>query len=99
MEIYSSTIHAAQGINGPHRTASTGMTAPTKDITLADEFTFSKAGQTASLDSIASGESSSSGIRFDLVNRIKKEIAAGTYDSADKMDIAMDRLLSRMNPR
>lgn len=35
-------------------------------------------------------------IRVDLVNRVKAEIAAGTYDTADKFHEALERLLERM---
>ncbi|MDR0392477.1 MAG: flagellar biosynthesis anti-sigma factor FlgM [Planctomycetaceae bacterium] len=42
-------------------------------------------------------ESSTAGVRFDLVNRVKSEIAAGTYDTPDKMDIAVDRMIEKMN--
>ena len=36
-------------------------------------------------------------IRQDLVDRVRKEIAAGTYDTPEKWDAALDRLLERMN--
>jgi hypothetical protein len=36
-------------------------------------------------------------IRQDLVARIKKEIADGTYDTPEKWDAALDRLLERMD--
>lgn len=35
-------------------------------------------------------------IRVDLVNRVRAEIAAGTYDTADKFHAALERLLERM---
>ena len=35
-------------------------------------------------------------IRHDLVERVRGEIAAGVYDTPEKMDIAMDRLLRRL---
>ncbi|MDO4576244.1 MAG: flagellar biosynthesis anti-sigma factor FlgM [Planctomycetia bacterium] len=36
------------------------------------------------------------GIRVDLVNRIRQEIAAGTYDTDEKMNIALERLLDNL---
>ena len=97
MEIYSSTIHGAQKASAPHRTAFTPPTAsPPKESLPLDSIKFSEAA--SNVNSLDSGESSSSGIRFDLVNRIKREIAAGTYDTPDKMDIAMNRLLTRLTP-
>jgi hypothetical protein len=35
-------------------------------------------------------------IRADLVARVRQEIAEGRYDTAEKWDAALDRLLSRM---
>jgi Anti-sigma-28 factor, FlgM len=35
-------------------------------------------------------------IRADLVARIRQEIAEGRYDTADKWDVALDRLMARM---
>lgn len=34
-------------------------------------------------------------IRTDLVTRIRKEIALGTYDTPEKMDLAMERLFEK----
>jgi len=36
------------------------------------------------------------GIRHDLVARVKKEIAAGTYDSPEKWEATLDRLLDHL---
>ena len=35
--------------------------------------------------------------RADLVARIRREIAAGTYDTPEKMEIAIARLIERMH--
>ena len=35
-------------------------------------------------------------IRHDLVERVRDEIAAGTYDTAEKWEFALDRLLARL---
>jgi hypothetical protein len=37
------------------------------------------------------------GIRFELVQRIRREIAAGTYDTPEKLTMAIDRLIRRVN--
>ncbi len=97
MEIYNSMIHGAQGVNGPHRnTFSQPASTAVESTPIRDEVSFSETSRQASG---ADRSESSSPIRFELVNRIKSDIAAGPYDTADKMDIAMDRLLSRLNPR
>jgi len=36
-------------------------------------------------------------IRWDLVERVRREIEAGTYDTPEKMEVALDRLLQRLN--
>ncbi|HEX3151407.1 MAG TPA: flagellar biosynthesis anti-sigma factor FlgM [Gemmataceae bacterium] len=35
-------------------------------------------------------------IRNDLVSRVRLEIAAGTYDTPEKMEAALDRLAARL---
>src|SRR5436305_1247759 len=35
-------------------------------------------------------------IRADLVRRVRREIAAGTYDTPEKWEAALDRLLDRL---
>jgi hypothetical protein len=35
-------------------------------------------------------------IRWDLVRRVKREIAAGTYETPEKWKVALDRLLDRL---
>jgi hypothetical protein len=35
-------------------------------------------------------------IRWDLVERVRREIAQGTYETPEKWDVALDRLLDRL---
>jgi hypothetical protein len=35
-------------------------------------------------------------IRWELVERVRREIAAGSYDTPEKMEIALDRLLEQL---
>jgi len=35
-------------------------------------------------------------IRWQLVERVRREIEAGSYDTPEKMEIALDRLLKRL---
>lgn len=50
---------------------------------------------TLSVDAVRSAESASD-IRFDRVNAIRAAIADGSYDTAEKLDIALDRMLDRL---
>jgi len=34
-------------------------------------------------------------VRHDLVARVRREIAAGTYDTPEKMEAALERLIAR----
>ena len=38
-----------------------------------------------------------SGIRFQLVQRVRREIAVGTYDTPEKLAMAIDRMAERLN--
>jgi hypothetical protein len=40
--------------------------------------------------------SNSPPLRLELVERIRREIAAGTYDTQEKWEAALDRLLDRL---
>ena len=50
---------------------------------------------TLSVDAVKAADSTAD-IRFDRVNAIKAAIADGSYETADKLDIALDRLLDRV---
>jgi negative regulator of flagellin synthesis FlgM len=101
MEIYNAQyVHGPHNIQGPHRTIPTqesSFAAAARYAALQDDIQFSD--EAKRLSNFADNKSSSSAIRFDLVNRIKTEIAAGTYDTPDKMDIAVDRMIGQMRPR
>ena len=61
---------------------------------LKDTVSFSE--EALRLSEATKTDTESTKIRFDLVNRIKAEIAAGTYDTPEKMDIALERMASRI---
>jgi hypothetical protein len=44
------------------------------------------------------GEEGSSRIRTELVERVRREIAAGAYDTPEKWEAALDRLLDHLCP-
>jgi hypothetical protein len=41
-------------------------------------------------------EADTPAIRVELVQRVRREIAAGTYDTPEKWEIAVERLLARL---
>jgi len=94
MNIYGTQfIHGAHAVSGPHAT----KLQPTSSVQQAsakpakDEVTLSSTAQQvnqASENTEMNGE-----IRFDLVNRIRSEIQAGTYETPEKLDSALEKLL------
>ena len=50
---------------------------------------------TLSIDAVRAAESTAD-IRFDKVNAIRAAIADGSYDTPEKLDLALDRLLDRL---
>lgn len=102
MQIHgTSQVHGAQGLSGPHfrRAASAGEAAPSQP---ADKLEISAEAAEASrlaeaVDTRAAEHvKDSDGVRTGLVSRLRSEIAAGKYESADKLDAALDRFLDEL---
>ena len=83
-------IHSPQAINAPHFTAKTNTAQSTGAANKADSVEISPAAN-AALQAAEGGR-----VRTDLVNLIRGQIAAGTYDTPEKMEIAMERLLDQI---
>jgi anti-sigma28 factor (negative regulator of flagellin synthesis) len=49
-----------------------------------------------SVDAVQAAETVSD-VRLDRVNSIRSAIADGTYETAEKLDVAIDRLLDRLS--
>ena len=89
MQIYGPThLHGSQGIRAPHTTKPSAPASASQPI--QDELQLSDTAQT--LDS----QNGLSGIRMDRVNEIRAQIADGSYETAEKMNIALDRLLDEI---
>ena len=87
MQIYGpSRIDGPHSLQGPHAPRSTSAPARTQG---ADEVSISAAADAAvgSTDGV---------IRADLVARVRDQIAAGTYENAEKLDAAIERMLDEM---
>jgi len=89
-------IQSSQNIQGLSRSAAGQESVePIRSTTaLKDSVSFSE--EALRLSDVAKTGAESTKIRFDLVNRVKAEIAAGIYDTPDKMDIAIERMASRI---
>jgi len=87
------SVHNVQGLQRVHAEKNTTASNSTTTA-LKDSVSFSE--ESLRLSDLAKTNTESTKIRFDLVNRIKSEIAAGTYDTPEKMDIALERMASRI---
>jgi flagellar biosynthesis anti-sigma factor FlgM len=91
MQIYGPTqLHAAQSITAPHAARSAPSVSPSSAASINDELSISDAAQ--QLEQIRQMPD----IRQDRVDAIRSQIASGTYETADKMDIALSRLLDEI---
>jgi negative regulator of flagellin synthesis FlgM len=91
MQIHGTThIHGPHGINAPHAPfrGQAGANAPAPKS--ADSVDISPAAE-AAIQAAESGE-----VRQGLVDRIRGQIAEGTYETPDKLDLAVERLLDEI---
>ena len=97
MEITSlSHIQSASSVQGLNRTLAEKGNVEHVHQTASPKDSVSFSEEALRLSDVAKTGAETTKIRFDLVNRIKAEIAAGTYDTPDKMDTALDRMASRI---
>lgn len=93
-------INSAHGINGPHfegvkKTQASAESIQNQPIT--DEVEISTTARRLSETTGAEMTPAESGeIRYELVNRVREQIAAGTYDTPERFDKAMEKFLSRI---
>ena len=91
MYIYgTSQIHAAQPLNAPHRTTPSQSISGGYPSGGVDQLDISP-----EADFVAQARDLPE-IREDRVAAIKAQIQAGTYDTADKLDMALSRLLDEI---
>jgi negative regulator of flagellin synthesis FlgM len=90
MHIHGPThVHGPHAINPPHF-ANRGTAAHPTGAGGVDRVEISPAAEAA----IQAAETSA--IRHDEVNRIRAEIAAGTYETPAKLDLALERMLDQI---
>ena len=88
MHIYgANSLHGAQSLQGPHWNR---PAAPTQGAQAADQVDISAAAE-AAMSAAEGGD-----FRADLVARIRGEIAAGTYETPDKVAVAIESFLDEM---
>lgn len=82
-------VHGPHSLQGPYSARSNSARPHFSVSGPADQLDISAAAQ-AAIDAI---DKANDTVRTDLVARVKNEIAAGTYESAEKLDAALERLL------
>jgi|YNPMSStandDraft_1061717.scaffolds.fasta_scaffold01250_7 negative regulator of flagellin synthesis FlgM len=91
MEIYGPHhVHGAQSLGPPHVARLDPSARPSPAAPIQDELTISEAAE--ALERARQAPE----IRADLVARVRAEIAAGTYETPEKLAIALDRLLDEI---
>jgi negative regulator of flagellin synthesis FlgM len=84
-------VHGPHGINAPHAPfRGQAADGAAKARAAGDSVTISPAAE-AALNATETGV-----VRQDLVSRIRSEIAAGTYETPAKLDVALDRLIDEI---
>jgi len=77
-------------MNPPHKPHASRPTPPAETVSQADQLDISPEAD------LISRAREVPGIRQDLVDRIRSEIQAGTYETEEKLNIALDRLLDEI---
>ncbi len=91
MQIYGpSQVHGPQTLSGPHSIRSPQRTAAPSTPATGDQLDISEAAQ------LMSQAQDLPDIREDLVARVRSEIASGSYETQERMDVALERLLDEI---
>lgn len=86
----STYVHGPQTVAAPHRAAQAAPTRETGPAAAVDQLDISSAAHEASLARDASG------IRQDKVAALRAAIANGSYETPEKLDVALSRLLDTL---
>ena len=91
MQIYGPAhLHGAQPISSPHSSRITNRQSVSETSSIQDELQLSDAGQL--VDKVRDLPE----IRQDRVDQIKAQIANGNYETEEKLNIAVGRLLDEI---
>jgi negative regulator of flagellin synthesis FlgM len=91
MQVYGPTqLHSAQSLSAPHSTRVNAPVERSYSAPVQDEVQISDAAR------LAEQVRDMPEIRQDVVDRIRAQIASGTYETSDKLDLAVERLLDEI---
>ena len=85
-----SHLHGAQPINAPHRAAQAEAPRGTSSLAQVDQLDISPEAD------FVSRVNGMPDVRTDRVAELRAQIAAGTYETDAKMNVALDRLLDEI---
>jgi len=85
----TSQIHSAQPLRAPHRAAAPSQTGATSSFGVDELDISSEADFVSQVHDLPE-------IRSDRVAQIRAQIANGTYETSDKLDIALNNLLDEI---
>ena len=91
MQIYGPAhVHGAQSVGSPHAARIAKPSAPSPAGQIQDELDISDAGQ------LVEQANELPAMRQDRVDQIRAQIANGDYETDEKLDVALDRLLDEI---
>lgn len=91
MHVYGPAhLHGPQAINPPHTARINNPTPAAEPGQIQDELQLSETGQ------LMSKAHDLPDIRWDRVNQIRAQIADGTYETDDKLRVALGRLFNEI---
>ena len=91
MQVYGPAhLHGPQALGAPHSVRASQPAAPTQSSPIKDEVQISDAAR------LVEQAQQAPDIRQDRVNAIRAQIAAGTYETQEKLEIAVSRLLDEI---
>jgi negative regulator of flagellin synthesis FlgM len=91
MHVYGpSQLHGAQPLNAPHGTRGAQPASQTESSAQVDSLEISDAAR------LVEQTHNLADVRQDRINSIRRQIAAGTYETSDKLNTAVERLLDEI---
>lgn len=92
MHIQGTThVHGPQALNAPHRVSTRPASPPASSLTGADQLDISREAD------MVSRARELPDVRAERVAEIRAQIQAGTYETADKLEVAVGRLLDEIS--
>lgn len=98
MQVYGPThLHGPQSVTAPHHGRALRESSSDSRMSAGDELSISEAGsKAAEAARLVDQVKQAPDVRQDRVDQIRAQIAAGTYETQQKLDVALERLLDEL---